>query len=161
MVGLKGRTIQFSNEVSLTSFRAIRGQLQTIDFSANSFWLQSCRKLESFGEIHADSIWLEGCHLLDLASLKNVHGLRQLKILGRKNLDSLSFIADCTELQNVSITATDLRNTDIGTLENSKNLKTLFLGQCSKPLLREMSAKIPSVSLSNGDLTLINGQEVE
>lgn len=161
VAGYKGKEIRLATGVKLDYFRAIRGSLKIIDFCSNMFFLQSCGKLECFGSIDSKTIWLESCHALDLNSLQNVNGLTHLQILGRKELESLSFISKCENLQKVSITATDMRRVDVGELDKSKSLKKLFLGQCSKPLLREISEYAPSILLSNGDLTLIGGQEKE
>ncbi len=157
----KGDKIRLASGVGLEFFRAIKGSLQIIDFSSTKFFLQSCGKLERLGPIDSKVMWLEGCHALDLNSLGNANRLTHLRILGRKELKSLSFISKCEDLQQVSITATDMRRVDVGVLENSKSLKKIFLGQCSQPLLREFSESAPSVLLSNGDLTLIGAQVKE
>ncbi len=161
VAGYKGCDIELAPGVSLEYFRAIRGSLQKIDFSSKEFCLQSCGKLERFGSIFSETMWLEGCHTLELDSLENVKGLNSLRIMGRKKLDSLAFVSKCKSLKTVSITATDMRLVDASVLEESRSLRKLFVGQCSKPLLREFSQSAPSILLSNGDLTLIGGQEKE
>ncbi len=160
LVNYKNKTLKLQQGHLLEYFRAIRGRLEVIDFDVRRIFLQTTGKFKRFEPMASDCIWLEGCHALDMSTLAHVRGLKTLWILGRKNLETLDFIADCHDLEELSITATDLKKTDVSALNKAKKLHKLFFG-CSKPLLRTLSEAVPSILMSNGDLAFLGGEEKE
>lgn len=144
----------------LNGFRAIRGGLERIDFNSDYFFLQQCSKLTWFEKIQSNIIELEVCHKVDLDTLGNVAGLRKLSIIGRKNMDNLSFINKCPQLIELEIAGTDLRNTNVSGLNMSHTLKKCFIGVSDK-LIKDIAMRSPSILITNGDIMFKGHDEIK
>lgn len=78
-----------------------------------------------------DTLFCNYCFVeTSYAPLKSLTGLKTLYIDGGYDIKSLSVISNFTELENLSITCTDILN--IGFVKDLKNLKTLRLSENSQ-----------------------------
>ena len=161
LVNFKETSLEGFYGLSLENFRAIRGRLETFDIPADSVFLQTCNNLVDFHEVEIRFLMIEGCQKVSLNSLTRILGLNELHLLGRNEIPSFDFINECRELQNLVITATDLKQTDLQAIILSPRLKYVFLGNVPNSTISFLGKGNKNISITNGDFYYFRGEECD
>ena len=98
---------------------------------------------------------LEACNRVDFACLSKVEQLARLDLLACRGLTEFSWLALCTSLKRLVVTATPSSRLDLSGLEET-TADELFLAIPKKKLL-DVSKMVPGAAISNGDVWFRNG----
>lgn len=143
----------------LSDLRLIRGRVERICIEAQSALLQSCSKLESLSGSSINVLDLGSIHGLDLSTLGDITGLEKLSLSGCKCVDNLDFLARCSTLKHLVITATKLNSFDFSPLKQAARLETLFLDTRTPAVLQGAARANSEIMVTNGETVFWQGHE--
>lgn len=143
----------------LESFRAIRGRIKVYDLSSDRVLIQDCNYLSRFDRVSIRNLEIECSQKLDLASLSNVNGMKELTLRSRKSIPSFDFLEDLDQLENLTITANNLRHADKSYLCDV-GVPRMFLG-VSTDTIAEIGNANHNVVVTNGDVLMHGGKRFD
>ena len=117
---------------------------------------KGCRRLRLLQSLETPRLDLDGCSQLDLATIGQVEGLRDLKIkLVGKYLPTLAFLRDCATLESISVTAGI--PDDVRPLSDCKSLRFAWLPLTTARLV-DIARQNPALLLGNGQVSARAGE---
>lgn len=143
----------------LESFRAIRGRIEVYDLSSDHVLVQDCNYLRRFDTVSIKNVEIEGSQELDLASLSNVNGMKELTLRSRKSIPSFDFLENLDQLENLTITANSLTKTD-KTYLYEVGVPKMFLG-VSTDTIAEIGNANHNVVVTNGAVLMYGGKKFD
>jgi hypothetical protein len=120
-----------------------------------------CRELKYLIGLAATTVRIKSCPQLDLGTSADVRGLHNLWIEDQGVIRSVEFLRGCTELEELSVSATRLEPGDWSPLAESQSLRRALLGpSVTDGQIRQISAANRKLAITNAITNYKAGRKI-